>query len=195
MKYLSTKKILKIIVIGIPLFSIFHSLYVLSVSDYTADNRFLYGLLLYLCGYFGLWQIEYYLTYLNFRGHQMSTIALGIIIFLSCFNLIVFSHIDVGFTIKLSELPTFGFNPICVILLIFYLIAYKKELNRIFESADSNSSKPKEETFEEDVNRFIQVYSDKSTRELSEIINNSDSYTTCAIEAFRRLLADKTNEL
>jgi len=195
MKDQDIKRILKVIAVGFPLLSIFYSLFILAISEYVVDDRFMYGIILYLCGYMGLWQIEYYLTYLNFRGHQLSTIALGVVIFLSCFNLIVFSHIEIGFAIKLSKLPTFGFNPVCLILLIIYLIAYIKELNKIFENTDSNSSKLKEEIFEEDVNRFIQIYSDKTIRELSEILDNSDSYTACALEASRRLIENKTNEL
>lgn len=193
MKIATPNAILRTLILAFPFFSIIYTIYVLSTSNSIVDNRFYYGIGMYFMGYLGALQTEHYLTFLDLWENKLSTIALGLTLFLASFNVISFSHVEYGFSIEISSFPTFGFNPIHLIIFLLYLTAYEKELNEIFPKSEPKSSEQEEELFEKDVNQFIHKYEEKSTIELKEIISNSDSYCKSAVEASKRLLNINAN--
>lgn len=195
MKLLTSNSIVRTLILGFPFLSIFYTLYMLSSSNSVVDSRFFYGIGMYFITCMGSLQIETIFSFININTNKLSTLALGATLFLASFNLISFSHVEYGFSIKFSSLPSFGFNPVYVLIFILYLIAYKKELNEIFPKSQSSSTEQKEELFNNDVNHFIQKYESKSAIELKYIVDNSNLYCESAVEASKRILETKAKTL
>ncbi|MCT4637806.1 MAG: hypothetical protein N4A72_08860 [Bacteroidales bacterium] len=196
MKIFRIRNVLKVIVMFFPLALIILSSYLMSVSDteVKVDDRFIYGIIITFI-YMGISRLDDTLSYLKCSINRTYIIVLGATIILSCFNLIMFTHIDTGFSYSFSKLPKFGINPVYFLLLAVYIIAYKEELDDIFAERDEFSSKGEEELFQSDIDIYTERYRNKSEIELREVLDKSECYTEPAIVAVKRLLNDKTGDI
>ena len=129
---------------------------------------------------------------LRLKFKKISNILLWSNLILGTLNLVSVSHIEIGFTFKVGELATPGFNPLMAILLLFWYLAHQSSS----QSSSGNLIATKKSIVQRDeemIQMYMKQYQHKTKEELENIATGGGKYVESAVIACQRLL-DKRNE-